>query len=219
MKTKTTVREALDRLPDDCTLEDVIDHLDLIARVERGLADADAGRTISHEEAKNLLLDRWDATESAESTIPAWHRRELDRRLADPNPQLLSRREFEARIAQPDEGPARVELADTSETDRRKREIQILVNVIQPDPEYQPFLVAGEAGPLDVSPAPVEEIQTRLEAYLGRPLPIPVTASLASLVDAIRAEDPEWPESAQNSWFYPSDSDSSLNSDTESTNA
>lgn len=50
MKTKDTVRELLDRLPDDCTLEDVLYHLYVIQAIDRGLQDAKAGRTISHEE-------------------------------------------------------------------------------------------------------------------------------------------------------------------------
>lgn len=44
METKQAVRELLDRLPDDCTLEDVLYHLYVVQEVERGLADVGAGR-------------------------------------------------------------------------------------------------------------------------------------------------------------------------------
>jgi len=52
--TKPELIRSLDRLPDDATVEDFAEHLGYILGIERGLADAEAGRTISHEE----LLER-----------------------------------------------------------------------------------------------------------------------------------------------------------------
>jgi predicted transcriptional regulator len=46
---KQKVRELLDRLPDDCSVEDVLYHLYVIQKVDAGLADAAAGRLISHD--------------------------------------------------------------------------------------------------------------------------------------------------------------------------
>lgn len=59
MKAKETVRELLDRLPDDCSLEDILYHLYVVQAIERGSADADAGRTISHEEVQERLRKKW----------------------------------------------------------------------------------------------------------------------------------------------------------------
>ncbi len=59
METKRTVRELLDRLPDDCSLEDVLYHLYVVQAIEKGLADADAGRTLPHEEVAKALRRRW----------------------------------------------------------------------------------------------------------------------------------------------------------------
>ena len=59
MEAKDTVRELLDRLPDDCTLEDILYHLYVVQSVNRGLADAEAGRTISHEEVHERLRRKW----------------------------------------------------------------------------------------------------------------------------------------------------------------
>jgi predicted transcriptional regulator len=59
METKRTVRELLDRLPDDCSLEDVLHHLHVVQAIEKGLADADAGRTLPHEEVAKALRRRW----------------------------------------------------------------------------------------------------------------------------------------------------------------
>jgi predicted transcriptional regulator len=53
------VRELLEKLPDDCTLEDVLYHVDVLQRVSRGLAEADAGQLIPHEEVREELRRRW----------------------------------------------------------------------------------------------------------------------------------------------------------------
>jgi len=86
------------------------------------------------------------------------------------------------------------ELASTIETERRAREVQLLVNVIEPDPEYQAVLLTDEASALDVSGKPEAEVIRRLESYLGHPLPVPLRTPLWRLVDAIQAARPCWPE-------------------------
>jgi hypothetical protein len=59
MKAKDIVRGLLDRLPDNCTLGDVLYHLYVVQSIDRGLADADAGRTISHEEVAERMRRKW----------------------------------------------------------------------------------------------------------------------------------------------------------------
>ena len=59
MPTKETVRDLLDRLPDDCTIEDVLYHLYVVQEIEWGKADADAGRTIPHEQVVAELRKKW----------------------------------------------------------------------------------------------------------------------------------------------------------------
>ena len=59
MKAKEKVRDLLDRLPDDCSLEDILYHLYVVRAIERGSADAEAGRTISHEEVEERLRRKW----------------------------------------------------------------------------------------------------------------------------------------------------------------
>lgn len=52
--TQTTVKEALkdiiDQLPDECSWDDVMSRIYVRQKIEIGLADAAAGRKISHEE-------------------------------------------------------------------------------------------------------------------------------------------------------------------------
>ena len=59
MEAKKAVRALLDRLPEDCSVEDVLYHVYILRAVERGQADAAAGRTISHEEVEKALRRKW----------------------------------------------------------------------------------------------------------------------------------------------------------------
>ena len=48
--------EAIQTLPDDATLEDAIERLCFIAKVEEGLRQSEAGELIPHEEIKKQFL-------------------------------------------------------------------------------------------------------------------------------------------------------------------
>jgi predicted transcriptional regulator len=50
--TKERILEALRSLPPDATVDDAIERLVFMARVEEGLAQLDAGQGIPHEEIK-----------------------------------------------------------------------------------------------------------------------------------------------------------------------
>jgi predicted transcriptional regulator len=53
---KQKVLEAVQQLPPDATVEDAIARLYFLAKVERGVAQADAGETLPHEAARRRLL-------------------------------------------------------------------------------------------------------------------------------------------------------------------
>jgi len=53
---KQKVLEAIEKLPADATLEDAIERLVLLAKIERGLAELDAGQGSDHAEVKRRLL-------------------------------------------------------------------------------------------------------------------------------------------------------------------
>ena len=57
-----TVRDkairAMQDLPDDASVEDIMERLLLLAKIERGIAQADAGQCISHEQAKERMA-KW----------------------------------------------------------------------------------------------------------------------------------------------------------------
>lgn len=55
-KVKERVLEAVRELPDDATVGDAMERLYFLAKIEKGLQQAEAGNTMSHEEAKRRLL-------------------------------------------------------------------------------------------------------------------------------------------------------------------
>ncbi len=53
MKTiKEEVKELLEKLPDDCTIEDIQYHLYVLQKIRRRVSRADEEKTISHDELK-----------------------------------------------------------------------------------------------------------------------------------------------------------------------
>jgi predicted transcriptional regulator len=59
MTAKETVRALLDRLPDDCTMDEVLYHLYVVQAVGEGVADAQADRVIPHEQVAAQLRRKW----------------------------------------------------------------------------------------------------------------------------------------------------------------
>jgi predicted transcriptional regulator len=59
MTTKETVLAVLDRLPDDCTIEDVQYQLYVTQAIAAGQADAEAGRVVPHERVEGELRRKW----------------------------------------------------------------------------------------------------------------------------------------------------------------
>jgi hypothetical protein len=58
MMTKEQMAEAILALPDDATIDDAIERLEVIKMIERGIAAADAGQKVSQEEARRRMA-RW----------------------------------------------------------------------------------------------------------------------------------------------------------------
>lgn len=58
MTTKEKVIRAVRGLPANASIEDAMERLLFLAKVERGLKQADAGRTFSHQQAKEKLA-KW----------------------------------------------------------------------------------------------------------------------------------------------------------------
>lgn len=52
---KKKILRLVEALPDDATIEDAIERLYFLAKIEKGIREADAGLTVSHDEAKKRL--------------------------------------------------------------------------------------------------------------------------------------------------------------------
>jgi hypothetical protein len=58
MITKTQLIDTLGKLPENLTIDQLIDHIIFVEKVQKGLADSTEGRVNSKEEAK-LKLNKW----------------------------------------------------------------------------------------------------------------------------------------------------------------
>ncbi len=55
MTTKEKVLKAVNNLPDNATIEDAMERLYFLYKVEKGVQQADVGEKISHTEAKKKM--------------------------------------------------------------------------------------------------------------------------------------------------------------------
>ena len=56
MTEKQRALDAVQRLPEDATVEDAIERLCFIAKVQKGIRELDGGHGISHEDAKRRIV-------------------------------------------------------------------------------------------------------------------------------------------------------------------
>lgn len=58
MLTKEKVSKSINNLPDSFTIDELIDQLIFIEKVEEGLRQSEIGKVISNEDVK-LMIDKW----------------------------------------------------------------------------------------------------------------------------------------------------------------
>lgn len=58
MITKTQIIKSLDKLPNNLTIDQLVDHLIMVEKVEKGMDDSINGRINTKEEAKEKL-SKW----------------------------------------------------------------------------------------------------------------------------------------------------------------
>lgn len=52
---KDLLRETADKLPADASVEEAMERLYFLSKIERGVQEADAGKTVSHEEVRKRV--------------------------------------------------------------------------------------------------------------------------------------------------------------------
>ena len=58
MTTKQMLLQTAKRLPDDASIEDAMERLLFLAKIEKGIGQADAGKMLSHDQVK-AKMRRW----------------------------------------------------------------------------------------------------------------------------------------------------------------
>lgn len=58
MLTKSKVKKTIESLPDSFTIDELIDQLIFIEKVEEGIQQSKEGKVVSNEDIKNLI-DKW----------------------------------------------------------------------------------------------------------------------------------------------------------------
>ena len=84
-------------------------------------------------------------------------------------------------------------LAEESRTLERQREVQIIVNLIEPDPEYQPAFISDAANLYDICLHDESTMRHLLERYFGEPITSDLKLPMWRLVDSFKAQFSNWP--------------------------
>ena len=58
MTAKEEILELMKQIPDNLTVDEALERLQLLYDVQQGLEEAQRGDTVSHEEAKRMI-DKW----------------------------------------------------------------------------------------------------------------------------------------------------------------
>lgn len=87
-----------------------------------------------------------------------------------------------------------IEIADDIEVKKREREIQLLINIQEPDPEYQPLLFTDEATVFEVNLNNEEEIREKYSNYFKEKFTLSFQQPLWKLADEIKSKYPGWPD-------------------------
>ena len=87
----------------------------------------------------------------------------------------------------------RLRPADDTQTQTRAREVQLLVNVVEPDPRWQPSFISDKASLLDCLGNEEDDMRRRLAFYFGRNSDVDLRQPVWRVVDQLKASFPEWP--------------------------
>lgn len=60
MLTKNTVRQSMDNLPDSFTIDELIEQLIFIEKIEEGIRHSNNGKVLSNDVVKNMI-EKWSS--------------------------------------------------------------------------------------------------------------------------------------------------------------
>lgn len=88
----------------------------------------------------------------------------------------------------------KIDISEATEVEKRQREVQLLVNIVEPDPEYQPLFISDAACFYDVSGKHESEIEESLKHYFKGDLPAPLRTPIWRFVEVVKQRYPGWPD-------------------------
>lgn len=69
MLTKNTVRQSIDNLPESFTIDELIEQLIFVEKIEESIRQSDEGKTISNDDVK-IMIEKWsNPTDTILSTV------------------------------------------------------------------------------------------------------------------------------------------------------
>jgi hypothetical protein len=97
-------------------------------------------------------------------------------------------------LTDPPDGKTRDPSEAEKELFRRSREVSMLINILEPDPEFQPSIFPNEPSVTEVLGKSEEELSKRLEVYFGKELKLSAAQPLYQLLEQIKKVLPDWPD-------------------------
>jgi len=88
----------------------------------------------------------------------------------------------------------KIEQAPSIEIHARDREVRLLINIVEPDPEYQPFILTDEASLFDAVATSEDDIRQRLATHFRADLELDLRMPIWRVVDTIKRLRPGWPD-------------------------
>ena len=88
----------------------------------------------------------------------------------------------------------KIEFAESVEIEKRSREVQLIINVVEPDPEYQATFISDEASFFDISGQDEAEIESRLRFYFKGELPASLRTPIWQFIEIVKTQYSGWPE-------------------------
>jgi len=90
--------------------------------------------------------------------------------------------------------PDQFSVAPQDRINDRRRIVQLIINIVEPDPDLQPLLLTDEASLFEVSQVSPGRMQRLLESYFGCAVPIDLRQPIWKVDDALKELFPGWPD-------------------------
>jgi len=88
----------------------------------------------------------------------------------------------------------KIEFAESQETEKRDREVRLIINIVEPDPEYQPMFISDEACFYDITGKNEKEIEENLRFYFKGELPAELSTPIWQFIEIVKQRYPGWPD-------------------------